>query len=284
MNPLAGFSKKKLPSNPLLYEINTAVWLAELSRRHGRAVTFDTIPPSELDTIASHGFNLIWLMGIWRRGVEGRRMLLNDDSSRADFSRALPSWTEEQIIGSPLAVAAYEPDARFGTWQSLAKLRSQCAARGMGLALDVVANHTAIDHPWVTLAPRRYVLGTEADFISQPEAYCSCGDAYGTVIAKGRDPYFPAWPDTAQLNIFDAETRRELIAEFRTIADHCDAIIAHMAQLSLNDIFQSNWGAPMERATGAPHAEFWNQAITATRKTIWIAEAYWDTEETLQQQ
>jgi Alpha amylase, catalytic domain len=283
MNPPAGLTRKNLPTNPLLYEINTAVWLSGLSRRHGRPITFDAIPSAEIDSIASHGFNLVWLMGIWKRSAMGRIILLNDDSSRADFARALPNWTEDQVIGSPVAVASYQPDPRFGTWQSLAKLRSQFASRGMGLALDVVANHTAVDHPWVALAPRRYILGADGDLSSHTDAFFKCGESHATIIAKGRDPFFPAWPDTAQLNIFDGETRRDLIAEFRAVADNCDTIVAHMAQLSLNDVFQNNWGGLLGSTAAAPHGEFWKEAITATRKTMWIAEAYWDTEWALQQ-
>ncbi|HEX2329373.1 MAG TPA: hypothetical protein VHN74_11675, partial [Candidatus Angelobacter sp.] len=42
--------------NPMLYQINTRVWLTELSRRLNRPATLDDIPDSELDRLAERGF------------------------------------------------------------------------------------------------------------------------------------------------------------------------------------------------------------------------------------
>src|SRR5205823_1027882 len=39
------------PRYPLLYQINTRVWLAELARKLGRPATLDDIPDSELDRL-----------------------------------------------------------------------------------------------------------------------------------------------------------------------------------------------------------------------------------------
>jgi hypothetical protein len=40
------------PLHPLLYEINTRVWVRELSARAGKRLTLDTIPPEEVERIA----------------------------------------------------------------------------------------------------------------------------------------------------------------------------------------------------------------------------------------
>ena len=40
---------------PSLYQINTRVWLTELSRQHGKRATLDDIPDAELDRIAETG-------------------------------------------------------------------------------------------------------------------------------------------------------------------------------------------------------------------------------------
>ena len=45
------------PSYPTLYQINTRVWLTELSRQLGRHATLDDIPDAELDRIAKMGFD-----------------------------------------------------------------------------------------------------------------------------------------------------------------------------------------------------------------------------------
>ena len=43
---------------PLLYQVNTRVWLTELSRTLGRRAVLDDIPDSELDRLAQMGFRL----------------------------------------------------------------------------------------------------------------------------------------------------------------------------------------------------------------------------------
>ena len=39
------------PRHPVIYEINTWVWLAELSRKHLKPVNLATVPPGEWDKI-----------------------------------------------------------------------------------------------------------------------------------------------------------------------------------------------------------------------------------------
>ena len=56
------------PRFPLLYEINTRVWLRELSRKTGRRVTLENVPLEEIERIAQLGFHGIWLMGVWTTG------------------------------------------------------------------------------------------------------------------------------------------------------------------------------------------------------------------------
>jgi glycosidase len=45
-----------------LYQINTRVWLTELSRNLGRTATLDDIPDSELDRLKELGFDWVWLL------------------------------------------------------------------------------------------------------------------------------------------------------------------------------------------------------------------------------
>jgi hypothetical protein len=40
------------PRRPVIYEINTVVWLQELSRRERKPVTLMTVPAHEWDAIA----------------------------------------------------------------------------------------------------------------------------------------------------------------------------------------------------------------------------------------
>src|SRR6266404_2443533 len=52
------------PLYPSLYQINTRVWLTELSRALGRPATLDDIPDAELDRLAAMGFDWIWMLSV----------------------------------------------------------------------------------------------------------------------------------------------------------------------------------------------------------------------------
>ena len=50
---------------PLVYEINTRVWLKKLSKYHNHPITLGNIPDEEFTFFSNCGFDLIWLMGVW---------------------------------------------------------------------------------------------------------------------------------------------------------------------------------------------------------------------------
>ena len=50
-----------------MYEINTWVWLEELSARSGRPVNLGSVPAVEWDALAQLGFDAVWFMGVWER-------------------------------------------------------------------------------------------------------------------------------------------------------------------------------------------------------------------------
>ena len=53
------------PDIPVIYEVNTAVWLAELTRAAGEPVTLGSVPDSSWDAITPAGVDAVWLMGVW---------------------------------------------------------------------------------------------------------------------------------------------------------------------------------------------------------------------------
>ena len=53
---------------PMLYEINTRVWLTELSGQLARSATLDDIPDGELDHIAGLGVDWVWFLSVWQTG------------------------------------------------------------------------------------------------------------------------------------------------------------------------------------------------------------------------
>lgn len=271
-----------LRRHPHLYEINTWAWLEEISARSGRLVTLGDVGDTEWDSLAAKGFDAVWLMGVWRRSPAARLLALaHAQSSPEQFDRVLPGWKPDDIVASPYAVAEYVPDARIGAWQSLDKTRDKLHQRGMALFLDFVGNHTAIDHPWTREHPEFYVQGTQQDFERDPESFFLVESAKGAVfIAHGKDPYFPPWRDTAQLNHFEAGMRAAQLEGLRTIARHCDGVRCDMAMLHLRDIFGTMW-AHLLGSTSAPRTEFWSDAHVAVPELTLLAEAYWGTESRL---
>jgi hypothetical protein len=76
-----------------------------------------------------------------------------------------------------------------------------------------------------------------------------------------------------------------VIETISTIAQQGDGIRCDMAMLLVNSIFSRTWG---NRAGPQPATEYWVDVISAIKKQhpgfLFIAEAYWDMEWTLQQQ
>jgi Alpha amylase, catalytic domain len=269
-----------LRSHPHLYEIHTWAWLEELSSRLGREVKLADVPNEEWDALADRGFDIVWLMGVWQRSAESRRIALEPASTQS-YATALPGWTPEDVVGSPYSVAAYKPAARIGTFRDIDAVRKKLHARKMALLLDFVGNHTALDHPWTRAHPEFYVQGTQEDYDHDPASFYRLETKKGPVfLALARDPYFPPWRDVAQLNHFQAAMREAQLDGLRTLAKHCDGVRCDMAMLQLNDIFAKVWGrlVPLNQA---PATEFWAEAKAAVPNLILLAEAYWGTEERL---
>ena len=271
-----------LPARPVIYEINTWLWLRELSRQHNRRVTLADVPETAWDTLADLRFDVVWLMGVWERSPEGITVTLNDPTRRQRFDEALPGWTAEDVIGSPYSVRCYTVDPALGGDAGLAVARAELAARGMGLMLDFAPNHVARDHDWVKARPELFIRGTAEALAAAPEAFFAAGDA---VIAHGRDPNFAPWRDAAQLNTFAPQVRTAAVETLRAIAARCDAVRCETAMLVANAIFAGTWG---ERAGTPPEQEYWREVLPAVRAAQpdvrFFAEVYWDMEWELQQQ
>lgn len=270
-----------LRTNPHLYEINAWAWLEELSARLGREVKLADVPDQEWDALKERGFDIVWLMGIYQRSAEARKIALEAENTQA-YSRALPDWHPEDVVGSPYSVPAYKPDPRIGSWRDVDSVRKKLRARGIALFLDFVGNHTALDHPWARKNPEFYVQGTQQDFEKDPNAFYRVETKGATFfLARGKDPYFPPWRDTLQLNHFHAGMRAAHLEELATIAKHCDGVRCDMAMLQLNDIFAKLWSRFLPAGMTASATEFWTEAKKAAPNLILLAEAYWGTEEQL---
>src|SRR5436190_11256896 len=125
------------PKYPLIYEINTWVWLNELSHKHRRSLTLATIPASEWDAIVELGMDAVWLMGVWERSPAGRSIAMKNESLQEDFRRALPDVRPEDIVGSPYCVRRYTVDEQLGGTKGLASARKNLANRKIRLIVDL---------------------------------------------------------------------------------------------------------------------------------------------------
>ncbi len=269
------------PTYPSLYQVNTRVLLGDISRRLGRPATLDDIPDSELDRLASNGFDWLYFLGVWQTGPAGRNVSLQNAEWRREYHELLPDFQEEDVCGSCFAVRSYSVHYEFGGNPELAGLRDRIHDRGMRLMLDFVPNHTSPDHAWVQQHPEFYVHGTQEQLDREPQNYVRLETQSGPmVLAFGRDPYFSGWPDTLQLNYAEPALREAMASNLEGVAEMCDGVRCDMAMLILPEVFERTWGLRPE--------PFWPIAIQRVRSRrpdfVFMAEVYWDLEWTLQQQ
>jgi glycosidase len=261
------------PRYPSLYQINTRVWLTDLSRALGRRATLDDIPDAELDRLSALGVDWIWLLSVWRTGRAAQAISRANHEWRHEFEETLPDLREEDIEGSGFAITGYTVHPALGGDDALARIRRRLQQRGLRLMLDFVPNHIAPDHPWVDDHPEYCLAGSAADLVQAPQNYTMIRRARGdTVLALGRDPYFAGWPDTLQLEYSKTATQEAMVNELLRIAGQCDGVRCDMAMLVLPDVFERTWGrrAPL----------FWPDATRRVRARVpgfcFMAEVYWD--------
>jgi glycosidase len=142
-----------------LYQVNT--------RSFSKEGNFAGVT-ARLDSIKALGVNVIYLMPIYPVGkLKG--------------------------ANSPYATQDYdEVGKEFGTLDDLRVLVDGAHQRKMAVMLDIVANHTSWDHPWITK------------------------DDYYVQDSTGNIKYPETWKDVAQLNFKNKELRRSLIRSMKS--------------------------------------------------------------------
>ncbi|MEX2431601.1 MAG: alpha-amylase family glycosyl hydrolase [Dehalococcoidia bacterium] len=267
---------------PNVFEANARLFLRRLAAHEGRPVTLASVPTSAWERLAAMGFDVVWLMGVWERSQSARAVALQHPALRQEYGNALPDWTEADVAGSPYAVRAYNVDSALGGDDDLKAVREQLHERNMGLMVDFVPNHLALDHPWTATHPARFVQATAEQAAAHPTWFYD--GPQGAKLAHGRDPYFGPWTDTVQVDFFAEDLRVALIGELLQIAETADGVRCDMAMLGLNDVFQWLWGDFTPHAR--PVEEFWAEAISTVKGRhpgfVFLAEAYWGHEPELQ--
>jgi len=263
------------PSFPSLFQVNSRVWLNRLAEERGCRLTLAEVPEAELDGWAQAGFDWVWLLGVWQPSQVGAQLARLDPRVRQAAEGLLPDLTDDDLCSSCFSIAAYEVNPSLGGEPALAALRRRLRQRGIKLLLDFVPNHTAIDHPWLEAHPEYYLEGSETDLDKAPGNYIRLpiGER-GRILAHGRDPNFPGWTDTLQLNYNLPALQEAMVESLLQVAGQCDGVRCDMAMLVLPEVFARTWG------TASP--PFWPRAIQAVHARypsfMFLAEVYWDLE------
>ena len=70
-------TRKTWPRRPIIYEINTWVWLNTLSERYNCQIDWATFPRKNGTGFPGRASTGIWLMGVWERSPTGRAISLS---------------------------------------------------------------------------------------------------------------------------------------------------------------------------------------------------------------
>ncbi len=298
-------------SNVVLIAKTIYVWLDQLSKKYGRAITrLDHIPDEELDQLARWGFNALWLIGVWERSPASQKI--------------------KQIMGNPEAVSSayslydYVVSHDLGGEEAIANLQRRCESRGIRLGCDVVPNHTGIYSKWTREHPDWFVqldhppypsyrfTGPDLSFsddvsLRVEDGYWNHSDAAvvfqhvdrhsGRVryIYHGNDGTHLPWNDTAQLNFLLPEVREAMIQTILHVARRYKIIRFDAAMTLAKKHYQRLWFPQPGGGAGVPSraehamsredferafpAEFWREVVDRVAAevpdTLLLAEAFW---------
>lgn len=246
-----------------IYEIN--------SRAHGKS--FAQVTNEELAKFAQLGFHSIWMMGVWQI---------------SKGAKSISKIIAEDFEGSPYAILNYKINNALGGKKQFASLVEHAHAYNLSVIVDFVSNHMALDCNWIRKNPN-FFIRNDVSVRRQ-----NTGDFFlhesGEVIAFGRDPYFPPWHDTAQLDYSNKKLRERMTKVLKRMSCMADGVRCDMAMLILRDYIRKHWFPLASEDWFNAHMpeEFWLEAIREVKALrpdfTFIAEVYWDKEPELLQQ
>ena len=289
---------------------NAHVWLRQLSSRWQRPVdSLADIPDEELNTLAAQGFTGIWLVGLWERS-----------SASLQIKRLCG---DREAIASAYAVNRYRVAPELGGDTALEVLSRRALTRGIRLGADMVPNHMGIDSPLVREHPEFFVQRSDCPYpgyayngpelsrdpnlsIRIEDHYYDRSDAAVVFrlhhrddreryIYHGNDGTHIPWNDTAQLDFLQAEVRRLVLDQIRTVAQRVPIIRFDAAMTLTKRHFRRLWYPPPGQGGAIPSRaefamdeagfnarmpeEFWRMVVDTAAKefpdTLLLAEAFW---------
>ncbi|MEW6652590.1 MAG: alpha-amylase family glycosyl hydrolase [Bacteroidota bacterium] len=270
-----------MPDNPTLYEINTRTWIKRFSPSYSN--TLKDIPDSYWKELAMLGIEYVWLMGIWQTCDSIIDKYCFEDYLRKSYSKALKDWKHEDVAGSPYSINEYKVNPFLGTQEDVLRLKEELNRIGIKLILDFVPNHFSAGSTLIQTKPEIFLRVNSETFRNEPHTYFQPRIDKAEFFAHGRDPFFPAWQDTVQVNICNVDAREFLTNILLKLTRLCDGVRCDMAMLALNNVFKNTWaGVLSESCLQNSKTEFWSQAISTVKNErddfLFLAEAYWDLE------
>ncbi|GAA4759219.1 MULTISPECIES: alpha-amylase family glycosyl hydrolase [Flavobacterium] len=168
-----------LADNAIIYEANI--------RQYSPEGTFNAFT-QDIPKLKKLGVKILWLMPIYEIGYKNRK-------AKGDLSieQITDTIEKQKYLGSPYSVKDYRSvNPNYGTKEDFQKLVKTAHKNGIYVILDWVANHTAWDHPWVTM---------HNDFYTH--------DKNGKMIA----PF--DWTDVAELDYKNSNLRKAMIEDMK---------------------------------------------------------------------
>jgi glycosidase len=287
------------------------VWLDQLSKRYGRAITrLDQIPDEELDTLACWGFTGLWLIGLWERSPASQKIKQRTGNPEA--------------LASAYAIYDYVIAGDLGGEVAYQNLKDRAWQRGIRMASDMVPNHMGIDSKWAMEHPDWFMqldycpfpsyrfTGPDLSWNDRVGIYIEDGywdrtDAavvfkridhltgQARFIYHGNDGTSMPWNDTAQLNFLMPEVREAVIQTILHVARKFPIIRFDAAMTLTKRHFHRLWhpspGMGGDIPSRAEHGlsreefdhrfpvEFWREVVDRVAQevpdTLLLAEAFW---------
>jgi hypothetical protein len=269
--------------NPIIYEINTRVFI----KRFGSNKKLIDVPHKYWKELSSKGINFVWLMGIWKTCDSVIDKYCFEEGLIKSYDKALKNWKREDVVGSPFAIDCYKVNPILGTQDELIELKTKLNTLNIGLILDFIPNHFSVESHLLHSNPEIFLSVEKSIFEKDNHTYFQPFPNQELYYAHGRDPFFPAWQDTIQIDYSSSIAREYMVKELLRLLNLCDGVRCDMAMLALNNVFHNTWRGAVKIKDNLSSQEFWDVAIKNVKKQnknfLFIAEAYWDLEWNLQQ-
>ncbi|MBU2584130.1 MAG: hypothetical protein KKH32_02235 [Bacteroidetes bacterium] len=269
----------------LIYEVDIRELFYRFKSNLNSIKTLNDLPDSFFTELKNIGVKYIWLIGIYEQSQTGRKLAFELQELHGKYTECLSDWTENDVMASPYAIKKYEIAKDFGGIKAFRDFRQKLKERfDIGIILDFVPNHVALDNPIVEKHPEYFIRVNEPIPPERTVNYFKKEIVTGNLfLAHGKDPYFPAWKDTLQLDYRSKAVQNYMTKELIKLSNLCDGVRCDMSMLLLSEVFNSNWkDYPLPPDIVPSGKEFWYDAISAVRNVkpdfLFIAEVYWDKE------